>query len=309
MNYNQELVSRQNYINDVLEKYLPSENGFQKTVLEAMNYSVRVGGKRLRPIFLRESFVNFQYDGKSIDNKATECIEPFMAAVEMIHTYSLVHDDLPAMDNDLLRRGNPTTHAKFGHAMGVLAGDALLNYSMETALKAFDKPCDGVSCEEWNSRVARALKVLYTKAGIYGMIGGQTLDVEKNGQPLSPEEIDFINDNKTCALIQAPIICGAILGGASDADVEDLERMGQCIGRAFQIKDDILDITADEAVLGKPVGSDEKNGKSNYAVLFGIGKAEEKVKEYSDEAVGIAVKNRGESFLSELILRLVDRKY
>ncbi len=310
MNYNQELELRQNYINCVLENYLPEETGHQKTVLEAMNYSIRVGGKRLRPIFLRESFLNYAYGNrKDVFNADTKCIEPFLAAVEMIHTYSLVHDDLPAMDNDMLRRGNPTTHAKFGHAMGVLAGDALLNYSMETALKAFDNPFDGVDTDEWNRRVIKALKVLYDKSGVYGMIGGQTLDVEKNGLPLTPEEIDFINDNKTCALIQAPIICGAVLGGASESDIEELERMGRCIGRAFQIRDDILDITADEAVFGKPVGSDEKNGKSNYAVLYGIERAEEKVKEYSDEAVRIAESNRGESFLKELIIKLVDRNF
>lgn len=309
MDFSAELKERQNYINKALEQSLPSEGGYQKTVIEAMNYSIRVGGKRLRPIFLMESYKAYaERNGGKADFKR---IEPFMCALEMIHTYSLVHDDLPAMDNDELRRGMPTTHKKFGHAMGILAGDSLLNYSMETAVKAFETEESTVKSDnaQWNLRVMKALKVLYNKSGIFGMIGGQTLDVEKNGENLSTDEIDYINDNKTCALIQAPILCGAILGGAPEEELEDLSRMGICIGRAFQIKDDILDITADEAVLGKPVGSDAKNGKSNYAVLCGIEKAEEIVKDYSDEAVSIAKKKGAGEFMEALILSLVDRKF
>lgn len=306
MGFSEEFKKDQNYINEVLEKNLPSEEGFPKTVLEAMNYSVRVGGKRLRPIFLLETYKAFKTKN-GIKTEDYSSIEPFLCALEMIHTYSLVHDDLPAMDNDELRRGKPTTHKKFGHAMGILAGDALLNYSMETATKAF---CiDDNADSEWNIRVMKALRVLYKKSGIYGMIGGQTLDVEKNGMQLTTDEIDYINDNKTCALLEAPLVCGAILAGADDNEIALLERMGQCIGRAFQIKDDILDITADETLLGKPVGSDAKNGKSNFAVLAGIEKAEDMVRTYSDEAIDICRKLSCGQFLENLILSLVDRTY
>lgn len=309
MDFNAELKSRQNYINNVLEKYLPEEKGFQKTVLEAMNYSIRVGGKRLRPIFLLEMYKVYSKKTCMTDECRAERIEPFLCAIEMIHTYSLVHDDLPAMDNDMFRRGNLTTHAKFGHAMGVLAGDALLNYSMETALKALEFDGQNADSAVWNLRVMKAISVLYKKAGIYGMIGGQTLDVEKNGEVSDDEEIDFINDNKTCALIAAAIEAGAILGGASEADIPALERLSICIGRAFQIRDDILDVTADEKILGKPVGSDAKNGKSNYAVLHGLDEADRKVREYSDEAINIVKETGDEEFLSQLILSLVDRKF
>ncbi len=315
MDFKTEYEKRYNYVQNMLESFLPEEEGHQKIMFEAMNYSIRVGGKRLRPIFVYELYRIFQLKaGMKEEDIDFARIEPFMAAIEMIHTYSLVHDDLPAMDNDDLRRGHPTTHKKFGHAMGILAGDSLLNYAMETACKAFadgvygsEQVYDDLADEEWNRRVAQAMKVFFTRSGVYGMIGGQTVDVLKNGENLSEDEIEFIYQLKTCALISASILAGAILGGAKTRDVEVLEPLGYYIGMAFQIKDDILDITADEAVLGKPVGSDERNGKVTYVTLHGMKGAEEKVREYTDKAAEIA-KSLGDSeFLTELILSLLER--
>ncbi len=299
MNFSAELKERQEYINRVLDAYLPAEEGKQKTVLSAMRYSVTIGGKRLRPMMMAEVYRCFAPQGD------LKCIEPFMAAMEMLHTYSLVHDDLPEMDNDMYRRGQLTTHAKYGADMAILAGDALLNYSFETACKAFS---DGVK-PEWDMRVAKALKVFGTKAGIFGMIGGQVVDVEKTGQPLTEEEISFIYELKTCALLEASVMIGAILGGATKEELDAVERMAKNIGMAFQIQDDILDLTGDEAKLGKPVGSDEKNEKTTYVTLHGMKASSEKVKSLSKEAVELAKEINGTEFLKELIMYLTVREY
>ena len=226
MDITKEISARANHINEVIEEYLPAEEGFQKTVLSAMNYSVHVGGKRIRPILMEETFHLFGGEGK--------VVEPFLAAIEMIHTYSLVHDDLPAMDNDLLRRGKPTTHAVYGEAMGILCGDALLNFAFETALKAFSYSKDSNRCVE-------ALSVLAKKAGIFGMIGGQVADVEAEKKSLSidEEKLKFIIDLKTGALIESSMMIGAILAGASKEDVKKVERIASNVGAAFQIQDDI----------------------------------------------------------------------
>lgn len=298
MNFNAELKERQEYINRVLEAYLPKAEGKQKTVLEAMKYSVTIGGKRLRPMMMAELFQCFDAQG---DVKKAE---PFMAAMEMLHTYSLVHDDLPDMDNDMYRRGQLTTHAKYGSAMAILAGDALLNYSFETACKAFSDGADPA----WDVRVAKALKVFGEKAGIFGMIGGQVVDVEKTGQPLDEEEIAFIYELKTCALLEASMMIGAILGGATEEELKDVERMASYVGMAFQIQDDILDLTGDEAKLGKPVHSDEKNAKTTYVTLHGLEASAAEVKRLSAEAVELAKKVNGTGFLQELITYLTVRE-
>ena len=299
MNFKEELKSRQEYINGVLDAFLPDVEGRQKTVLEAMQYSVTIGGKRIRPILMLEMYRCFA----NIEEGEEDRIEPFLAAMEMLHTYSLVHDDLPDMDNDLYRRGQLTTHAKYGAAIGILTGDALLNYSFETACKAFS-----ITDEEWDLRVAKAMKVFATKAGIFGMIGGQTVDVEKTGQPLDTEEISFIYELKTCALLESAMLIGAILGGATDSVYNDIVWMASCIGMAFQIQDDILDMTGDEAKLGKPVGSDEKNEKTTFVTLYGVEAAKEKVKELSAEALQIAEKLSCTEFLKELIVYLTIRE-
>ena len=298
MNFSAELVKRQDYINQVLEAYLPVVEGRQKTVLEAMRYSVTIGGKRLRPMMMAEVFRTFAPE------EDLAKAEPFMAAMEMLHTYSLVHDDLPDMDNDMYRRGQLTTHAKYGADMAILAGDALLNFSFETVCKAFS---DGTN-PAWDVKVAKALKVFGTKAGIFGMIGGQVVDVEKTGQPLLEEEIKFIYELKTCALLEASMMIGAILGGATEEELYLVERMAKNIGMAFQIQDDILDLTGDEAKLGKPVGSDEKNEKTTYVTLHGLEDSKEKVKKLSEEAVRLSKKLNGTEFLQELINYLTVRE-
>ncbi len=298
-------------LNGVLEKYLPKAEGMQKTVIEAMNYSVRAGGKRLRPMLLWESFL---LCGGREEDRAF--VEPFLAAVEMIHTYSLVHDDLPAMDNDQYRRGKKTTWAVYGETMGILAGDGLLNYAFETAARAFEvcgcaKDAPGPLSCEYLSRAARALAVLAGKAGIHGMIGGQTADIEAEGQTegILKEQLLFIHENKTAALIQAAMMTGAILAGAGQEQIALLERCACNIGIAFQIQDDILDVTGDSAELGKPVGSDRQNGKQTYVTLKGLEQAEADVAAMSREAVKILDSFDGEhEFLRQLVLTLIHRR-
>ena len=298
MEFKVELKKRQEYVNDVLDKFLPNVEGKQKTVLEAMRYSVTIGGKRLRPILILELYRCFA----GVDKE--QRIEPFLAAIEMLHTYSLVHDDLPDMDNDMYRRGQLTTHAKYGSAMAILAGDALLNYSFETIGKAFDFS----ALPEWNERVAKAMQVFSKKAGIYGMIGGQVVDVEKTGTPLTEEEIAFIYELKTCALLESAMVVGAMLGGANEEQLHDVERVASCVGMAFQIQDDILDLIGEEEKLGKPIHSDEKNKKTTYVTIYGLDRSKQKVKELSDEAVELVKKLNGTQFLQELIAYLTVRE-
>lgn len=299
MNFNEQLQQKAADAEDILKKYLPEEEGYQKKVIEAMNYSVLVGGKRLRPVLMKESFLLFGGQG--------EVIEPFMAALEMIHNYSLVHDDLPAMDNDEYRRGRKTTWTVYGEGMAVLAGDGLLNYAYETAAKAFDKADD---LEEMK-RVARALQILAEKAGIYGMIGGQNgdLEAEEGKLPLTEELLLFIHEKKTAALIQAALMIGGILAGASDTEIRSLEKAAYDIGIAFQIQDDILDVTGNEKILGKPIGSDEKNHKLTYVSLNGLEKSKEDVKRLSGEAEEILSSFQEKNpFLISLIDSLITRQ-
>ena len=298
MNFNAQFKEKQEYINRVMDAFLPAAEGRQKTILEAMRYSVTIGGKRLRPMMMAEVYRSFAPQGE------LSVAEPFMAAMEMLHTYSLVHDDLPAMDNDMYRRGQLTTHAKYGEDMAILAGDALLNFSFETACKAFT---DGANPAQ-DVRVAKALQVFGKKAGIFGMIGGQVVDVEKTGQPLVKEEIEFIYELKTCALLEASMMIGAILGGASEEELKLVERMAKNIGMAFQIRDDILDLIGDEAKLGKPIGSDEKNEKTTYVTLYGLEASSAEVKRLSEEAVELAKQLNASEFLQELITYLTVRE-
>ena len=299
MNFSEQLQQKAADAEDILKKYLPEEEGYQKKVIEAMNYSVLAGGKRLRPVLMKESFLLFGGQG--------EMIEPFMAALEMIHNYSLVHDDLPAMDNDEYRRGRKTTWTVYGEGMAVLAGDGLLNYAYETAAKAFDKADD---LEEMK-RVARALQILAEKAGIYGMIGGQNgdLEAEEGKLPLTEELLLFIHEKKTAALIQAALMIGGILAGASDTEIRSLEKAAYDIGIAFQIQDDILDVTGNEKILGKPIGSDEKNHKLTYVSLNGLEKSREDVKRLSGEAEEILSSFQEKNpFLISLIDSLITRQ-
>lgn len=281
-------------IEDILQEYLPRQRGYQKVIMEAMAYSLLAGGKRLRPMMMKETFDLFQGGSKAI--------RPFMAAIEMIHTYSLVHDDLPAMDNDDYRRGRRTTHVVYGEDLGILAGDALLNYAFETAFKAF------VTEPEDSLLIGRALGVLSEKAGIYGMIGGQVIDVKNTGHDVKKEVLDTIYELKTSALIEASMMIGAILGGASEEEVKVTEQIARNVGVAFQIQDDILDVTSTREVLGKPVHSDEKNEKTTYVTLLGIENAAQIVRERSEKAIGLLQELPGENeFLEELLVQLIHR--
>ena len=294
MNFNEMLETRTREVEAVVERYLPAADGYQKTVLDAMNYSVRTGGKRLRPMLMEETYRLFGGSGT--------VVEPFMAAIEMIHTSSLIHDDLPCMDNDELRRGLPTTWVKYGYDMAVLAGDSLLIYAVETAAKAF-------ALTEEAAVVGRCIGILAQKTGIYGMIGGQTVDVELTNKPVPHEKLDFIYHLKTGALLESSMMIGALLAGADEEETRLVEQMAAAIGLAFQIQDDILDVTSSMEVLGKPVLSDEKNNKTTYVTLEGLEKAKQDVARISDDAVRILHELPGENeFLEALIHMLVSRE-
>ena len=295
MSFNEAYREKKEYIENVLRAYLPEKEGYQKIIMEAMEYSLMAGGKRLRPVLMLEMYRLF--GGKS------RVIEPFLAAIEMIHTYSLVHDDLPAMDNDDYRRGRKTTHIVYGEDMGILAGDALLNYAFETACSAFG--AEGADC----ARVGRALCVLAEKAGIYGMIGGQVVDVKESGHQVSGEVLDFIYRLKTGALIESSMMIGAILAGAGEEQVKAAERIAEKIGLAFQIHDDILDVTGAEEVLGKPVHSDEKNEKTTYVTWKGIEEARRDVARLTDEALEELERFPAQDkFLAQFLRSLVSRE-
>lgn len=309
MNFQDKLKEKTKQTEEMIMQYLPKEEGFSKTMAEAMNYSMRAGGKRIRPLLLMETCQMFGGDA--------ELAKPFMAAMEMIHTHSLIHDDLPAIDNDDYRRGRLTTHKVFGEAMGVLSGVALLNYAYETMLQAFQFPKESnemfpdsfEKLAKRNLKTAKALKIMSEKTGIYGMLGGQSVDVENDGKQLEKELLDYIYEHKTSALLEAAMMTGAVLGGASDKEVLVIEKAAKNIGLAFQIQDDILDVTSTDEVLGKPVHSDEKNNKVTYVTLFGIEEASLQVKKLSEEAIELLESLEGKNeFLNELIMYLVNRK-
>ena len=287
-------MDRKKEVEQIVTSFLPKEEGYQKTVLEAMNYSVSAGGKRLRPMLMLATYRMF--------GGTSKVIEPFMAAIEMIHTYSLIHDDLPAMDNDEYRRGRKTTHVVYGEAMAILAGDALLNYAFETAASAF-------VLDEGNPAIGKAFMILASKAGVYGMIGGQVVDVDSEGKEIDADTLKFIHIHKTSALLESAMLIGAVLAGASEQQQRTVELAARELGLAFQIRDDILDVTGNTDELGKPVGSDEKNHKNTYVALEGLEKAKEDVKRYSESAIdrlkSLPVRNE---FLYELIEELIDRR-
>lgn len=295
MNFKEEYEAKKGQIEEILKEYLPPKEGYQKIIMEAMEYSLMAGGKRLRPMLMVETFRLFGGTG--------DVIRPFMAAIEMIHTYSLVHDDLPAMDNDEYRRGRKTTHVVYGEDMGILAGDALLNYAFETACRAFDQ------APEQSARIGRALKILAGKAGIYGMIGGQVVDVKESGHKVAGEVLDFIYRLKTSALIESSVMIGAVLAGADEEKITCMEQVGRKIGLAFQIQDDILDVTGTAETLGKPIHSDEKNEKMTYVVWKGLEESRKAVKSMTEEALEELEKIQAEDdFLAQLLRSLVYRE-
>lgn len=294
VNFQDELTKRTDEIEKGIQEFLPKEEGFAKSMAQAMNYSMLAGGKRLRPLLMQETYRLF--GGKE------KVIWPFMTGMEMIHTHSLIHDDLPALDNDDYRRGRLTTHKVYGEAMGILSGVALLNYAYETMLLAFERTA-------YPERVIRGLSVMAEKTGIHGMLGGQSVDVENDGTPLTKEMLDYIYRNKTSALIEAAMMTGAILAGADENSVAIIEEAAGKIGLAFQIQDDILDVTSTEEELGKPVHSDEKNNKVTYVTLFGIEEASRQVKELSEDAVSLLKGlNKNNEFLYLLVEKLINRR-
>ncbi|HBF6469486.1 TPA: polyprenyl synthetase family protein [Clostridioides difficile] len=295
MEFKQCLKEKASFVEKVLKEYMPKEEGYQKTVIEAMNYSLSAGGKRLRPILTLEAC-------KIVGGNEDEAI-PFAIAIEMIHTYSLIHDDLPALDNDDLRRGRPTNHKVYGEAMGILAGDALLNYAFEVMLA-------GSINKENPEKYLNAINEIAKGAGIYGMIGGQVVDVESENKQIEKEKLDYIHMNKTAAMMVGCMRAGATIGGANFEQMEEITKYAKNIGLSFQIVDDILDIVGDEAKLGKKVGSDIENHKSTYPSLLGLDKSKKIAHNLIDEAKKSIEKLSDDvDFLKGLAEYIIDREY
>ena len=295
MNFEEQRAEKVKEIEAILKEYLPSDLQNQNVIGEAMEYSLMAGGKRLRPMLMQEVYKMYGGEGS--------LMEPFMAALEMIHTYSLVHDDLPAMDNDDYRRGKKTTHVVYGEDMGILAGDALLNYAFETAATAFDTYPDDLE------KVGKAIALLAKKAGVYGMIGGQVVDVKETGKEIDEDTLTFIYRLKTGALIEAAMMVGAVLAGEDDDEVLRMKDIASDIGMAFQIRDDILDVTSTRETLGKPILSDEKNQKMTYVTIHGLERAKEDVKVISDRAMEkLKETGKANEFLCWLVESLVYRE-
>lgn len=280
-------------IENKLNELLPESGERYSSAVNAMRYSLLSGGKRIRPILLLEFYSLFGGRAEGALN--------FAAAIEMIHTYSLIHDDLPCMDNDDMRRGRPSCHKAFGYDTALLAGDALLTHAFFAAANAADIPPE---------RVSRAISVLAQKAGIYGMVGGQVMDLdfEKNGA--NGEELTAMYIKKTSCLLEAAAMCGAVLAGADGETVKKAEEYAENLGLAFQITDDILDCTADEKTLGKPIGSDKKNGKTTFVTLLGLDGAKQKAALLTKKAEDILNGFSGDtSYLKELTEYLLNRNY
>ncbi|BCK00519.1 farnesyl-diphosphate synthase [Anaerocolumna chitinilytica] len=293
--FNRLQQEKKEYIEKVLKVFLPFGDEPQNKIYEAMNYSVLAGGKRLRPILMLAAFEMFEGNEKEI-------LEPFLAAIEMIHTYSLVHDDLPAMDNDEYRRGKKTTHAVYGEAIGILAGDALLNYAFETACLAFKK-------SQYCQQIAEAMGVLARKSGIRGMLGGQVVDMEGFTEKTEKSELDYMYRLKTGALLEASLMIGTILAGGTAKEVKMMEQVAESIGLAFQIQDDILDVVSSVEVLGKPIHSDEKNNKITYVNLLGLDESQKEVKKLTEDGLNTLKNlNKNAEFLEILLNSLINRK-
>ncbi|MGN1319357.1 MAG: polyprenyl synthetase family protein [Lachnospirales bacterium] len=291
MGFDESLKSKIDLVNEELKKYLTCQ--YPERLYEAMGYSVFAGGKRLRPVLMLAAC-------EAVGGNIKEAL-PFACAIEMIHTYSLIHDDLPAMDNDDYRRGKLTCHKQFDEATAILAGDCLLNYAFEimteTVYKKFEK------------KYARAAEIIAQYSGTKGMIVGQVVDIESENKKIDDKTLMYIHDNKTGGLIKAALMAGAIIGGANDDQISSFEKIGYNMGMAFQIKDDILDVTSTQEVLGKPVFSDEKNNKITYVSLYGLKTAQEDYLTLSEGACKL-IRDFGEkaSFLEEYAKKLVDRE-
>ena len=279
---------------------------YLKVVLDSMDYSFLAGGKRLRPLLMRETWKLF-----AGNEEEPEALHEFMTALEMIHTYSLVHDDLPAMDNDEYRRGKETTWKVYGDGMAVLTGDALLNSALQIAFSSLRESILAGESSETVKRIAQCGEVLAAKAGIQGMLGGQVADVEaeKKCLPMDMEKILFIHEKKTAALIETAMGIGALLGGAGEEEYQKVVQIARKVGIAFQIQDDVLDVIGDSAELGKSVGSDAQSGKETFVTLRGLEESKREVARLSEEAVAELHELPGEHmFLEDLIHHLIYRK-
>lgn len=295
MSFKSSLKYRVDYIEKLLKEHMPEEKGYQKTIFEAMNYSLKAGGKRLRPILTLEAC-------RIVGGNEEDAI-PFAIAIEMIHTYSLIHDDLPALDDDDLRRGRPTNHKVYGDAMAILAGDGLLNYAFEIMLKSSIG-------KENPAKYLNAINEIAKSSGVYGMIGGQVVDIESEDKKIEMEKLDFIHLNKTAAIIVGCMRAGAIIGDATEKQLENITKYATNIGLSFQIADDILDITGDESKLGKKVGSDIDNNKSTYPSLIGLEKSKEIANDLINEAKTRISNIKGDTeFLNDLAEYIVARDY
>jgi len=298
MSFQESLKCKTEAINQLIEQYLPNIDGRQALIMESMDYAMKGGGKRVRPMLMWETYRLF--------GGTSDVIKPFLVAIEMIHTYSLVHDDLPAMDNDDYRRGRKTTHITYGEDMGILTGDALLTYAFELVTHLFDTHTEQVHT------IGKALSVLASKAGIYGMIGGQVVDVKLAGHAMDEDTLQFIYQLKTSALLESSMMIGAILAGAKESDVKVMEQVASNVGLAFQIQDDILDVSSTTEQLGKPVHSDEKNQKITYVGLYSIEEASAMVEERSKEAIHLLyslsnVDDSYDGFLTDMIQHMIHR--
>lgn len=287
------LDNKVNIIEHYLHEYISDTNSYRNLIFNAMKYSIFAGGKRLRPILMIGAY-------EAVGGNNIKDIMPFACAVEMIHTYSLIHDDLPAMDNDNYRRGKLTNHKVYGEAIAILAGDGLLNLAFETMIKS--------ALDNNKTLGLEAMQIISKSAGIYGMIGGQAVDFEFEQKQIDKDTLNYIHENKTAAMIQAPLKAGAVLADASNEQIKLLDKAGYKLGMAFQIQDDILDIIGNEKELGKAVNSDLKNKKSTFVSLYGLEQAKLYEKQYSDEAKEIFKQftEKGD-FLVELTEYLVDR--
>jgi len=276
-----------------ISEYFDSKSEINNRNFESMIYSIKVGGKRVRPILMLLTYGMYMKDYRDI--------LPFAAALEMIHTYSLIHDDLPCMDNDDLRRGKPTNHKIYGEAIAILAGDGLLNEAMIIMLN---------QCLDGDLNKIKASASLAKAAGAEGMIAGQICDILSEGKAISEEELLYMHRNKTGELIKVAIVCGAILGNASDDDLSNLKEYGDKLGLAFQIKDDILDIIGDVSILGKNVKSDECNNKTTFITMYGLEKCKEKCTDLTQECFEILKKLKlNTKYLEEITEFLLKREY
>lgn len=291
MEFKEELAKKSEIVNNELKKYLRKTECPEKLLNDSVEYSLMAGGKRIRPVLIMSTYELFKKD--------YENVFPYMVAMEMIHTFSLIHDDLPGIDNDDYRRGKLTNHKKFNEATAILAGDSLLNYAYNLIIK------DIIRSKEDKDSKLKALNELSN--GIDRMIAGEYVDTEYEGKEISNKYLEYMHENKTGALIKASVRIGAILAEANSEDIEKLTNYAQKIGLAFQIKDDILSEIGDSKELGKPVGNDKERGKCTYTTKYGLETAQKMLNEITNDAIDIISTFKNSEFLKELALYIANR--